>query len=88
MCVSIPDDVVVEEVGVQERLNQGRKVQQGMVLVVSLRVRAIHPVEDVKRPVCAQQEHIVPCFSRGVRRGELGKAGGRDKAGRGIVPVT
>lgn len=56
----LPDDVVVEEVGVEERLHQGGEVQQRVVDVPPIVVRLVHPVEDVKHPVGAQQEHVVP----------------------------
>jgi hypothetical protein len=50
---------IVEEIDVEAGLNEAGDVGDPVVLVVSLRVRSIHPVHNVESTVDTQQEHIM-----------------------------
>lgn len=74
----IPDCVVVEEVCVEQGLHQTSEVDQHVVAVPDLVIRAPHPVQDVKRPISSQKEHVVPC--------EEGRRGGKKDKPSALQP--
>mmetsp|Transcript_18755 Transcript_18755/g.52166 ORF Transcript_18755/g.52166 Transcript_18755/m.52166 type:complete len:222 (-) Transcript_18755:294-959(-) len=52
-------DVVVEEVGIQKRLEDAAEVDHPVVLVSLFRVRSVDPIEDVERSVGSHEEDVV-----------------------------
>ena len=55
----VPFQIVVKEIGIQQRLNHPTNVYNPVVLVVGLRVGSVDPVENVQRSVGTHEKDVI-----------------------------